>query len=308
MSEVRAAWMRRLESIAGLRISWDEPLSRHTSFKIGGPADAFVWADTRDQLEAVARIVREESVPLLAIGRGTNLLVDDDGFRGIVLRLGKRFESVSIEGSRLRAGASVPMSVLSKEAAKHGLAGVEFAFGIPGSVGGGVRMNAGAHGRCMADVVVDAEALDWEYRLRVLTASELKFAYRTSSLGDYVCATEALFALEPDDPNEVERRTKSYYNQRRATQPLSMPSAGCVFRNPDVGTAGKLIDECGLKGFAIGGARVSEIHANYIVAEEGATARDVHALIDEVRRRVRESTGADLELEVKIIGPQGPTR
>lgn len=295
-------WQQELEAISELRIKWNEPLSKYTSFKIGGPADAVVWADTREQLRAVAHVLRKHGVPLLTLGRGSNLLISDEGFRGVALKLGADFEQIHFEeGERVRAGAAVPMSVFAKECAKQGLSGVEFLFGIPGSLGGGVRMNAGAHGSCFADVVFEVEALDWEGIFRRLDRSELRFSYRDSVLGEYVAATEILFALRRDDPQAVEERTKALYNQRRSTQPLSLPSAGCVFRNPDVGSAGRLIDELGLKGLRIGGARVSEKHANFIVGSEGATAADVLALIEEIRRRVKERTGIDLELEIKII-------
>jgi UDP-N-acetylmuramate dehydrogenase len=298
-------WRDELSGIPELRVKWDEPLARYTSFKIGGPADAVVWADTREQLCQVAEVLRVYRVPLLTLGRGTNLLVNDRGFRGVVLKLGKEFEAIHFDGVRVRAGAAVPMSVLSKECAKQGLSGVEFIFGIPGSVGGGLRMNAGAHGSCFADVVVSAEALDWDYQFVTLDHAGLRFGYRHSILGEYVCTTEATFELTEETPTAVEERTKTYYFQRMASQPLSLPSAGCVFRNPDVGAAGKLIDECGLKGLSVGGARVSEKHANYIVGSEGATAEDVLRLIAEVRRRVKEQTGAELELEVKVIEEEG---
>lgn len=296
-------WRQELEAIPDLRVKWNEPLSKYTSFKIGGPADAVVWVDTREQLRAVAHVLRKYRVPLLTLGRGSNLLVSDEGFRGVALKLGTEFEQIHFEGERVRAGAAVPMSVLAKECAKQGLSGVEFLFGIPGSLGGGVRMNAGAHGSCFADVVVEVEVLDWEGIYRRLDRSALRFSYRDSVLGEYVAATEILFALRRDDPEAVEERTKALYNQRRETQPLSLPSAGCVFRNPDVGSAGRLIDELGLKGLTRGGARVSEKHANFIVSSEGATAADVLALIEEIRRRVKERTGTDLELEIKIVEP-----
>jgi UDP-N-acetylmuramate dehydrogenase len=304
MTGESATWRQELGAVPDLRVKWDEPLSKYTSFKIGGPADAVVWADTREQLRAVAGVLRRRGVPLLTMGRGSNLLVSDAGFRGVVLKLGTDFEQIAFEGTRARAGAAVPMSVFAKECAKQGLSGVEFIFGIPGSLGGGVRMNAGAHGSCFADVVVEVEALDWEGVYRRLDRSELRFVYRDSVLGEYVAATEVLFDLKRDDPDAVEERTKAFYYQRRESQPLSLPSAGCVFRNPDVGSAGRLIDELGLKGFAIGGARVSEKHGNFIVGSEGATAADVRALIGEIRRRVKERTGTDLELEIKIIEPE----
>jgi len=217
-------WRSALKKIAGLRVKWNEPLSRHTSFKIGGPADAMVWAETREQLQAVVKVVRDHGVRLLTLGRGSNLLVSDAGFRGIVLKLGAEFEQITFEGTQVRAGAAVPMSVFSKECAKQGLSGVEFLFGIPGSLGGGVRMNAGAHGSCFADVLVEVEALDWEGVYRRLDRSALGFVYRDSNLKDYVAATEVVFALRREAPEVVEERTKAFYHQRRASQPLSLPT------------------------------------------------------------------------------------
>ncbi|GIX06150.1 MAG: UDP-N-acetylenolpyruvoylglucosamine reductase [Candidatus Poribacteria bacterium] len=298
-------WINALRKIAELRIREDEPLWRHTSFKIGGPADALVWADTREQLRQVVRIAREYRVPFFVLGRGTNVLFDDAGFRGIVLKLSREFEMMQFDGRRVRAGAAVPMSVFSKECAKRGLSGAEFMFGIPGSLGGGVRMNAGAHGSCFAEIVQGCEALDWEGTFRWLTREELAFAYRSSALSDFALATEVLFELTASDPETVEQKTKALYYQRMASQPLAEPSAGCVFRNPDVGAAGKLIDECGLKGRSCGGAQVSKKHANYIVAPEGATAAEVRRLIAQIHREVLQARGVWLELEVKILGPHG---
>ena len=250
---------------------------------------------------AVHRLAEHHRVPLFALGRGSNLLVSDKGLRGIVLKLGADFERIETDGTRVTAGSAVPMSVLSKECAKRGLSGAEFMFGIPGSVGGGVRMNAGAHGTCMADIVTTVVALGHDGALHELDREAVDFRYRDSALGSHVCAVEATFSLIPDDPDAVDAKTKAYYFQRLESQPLSLPSAGCVFRNPDVRSAGKLIDECGLKGLSVGGARVSEKHANFIVGSEGATAADVVALIEEVRRRIKETTGATLELEIKIL-------
>ena len=296
-----STWRDALRQIQDLRVHWDEPVARHTSFKIGGRADAVVWADTRDQLLKVHDVAKRWEVPLFVLGRGSNLLVSDKGIRGIVLKLGQGFEGVEVRGTDVIAGAAAPMSVLSKECAKRGLSGAEFMFGIPGSVGGGVRMNAGAHGACVGDLVVSVVALGHDGAFHDLEHDALSFGYRDSLLGDYVCAVEATFSLSPGDPEAVEAQTKARYYERLESQPLSLPSAGCVFRNPDVGSAGKLIDECGLMGLSVGGARVSEKHANFIVASEGATANDVLTLIAEVKRRVKAQTGADLALEIKIL-------
>ena len=299
------AWVADLAAIPGLRVKWDQPLARYTTYKVGGPADALVWADDDAQAGAILAVAKGHDVPVLPLGRGSNMLVADKGVRGIVLKLGRAFDTVAANGADVIAGAAVPMSVMSKECAKLGLSGAEFLFGIPGSMGGGIRMNAGAHGACVADITVGARALGWDGATQDVSAEQLAFGYRTSSLGHHFCGLGGHFRLAPDDPARVEAKTKEYYHQRLASQPLNLPSAGCVFRNPDVGSAGKLVDELGLKGLAAGAVRVSEKHANFLVAGDGATANDVGALIRDVRRRVFDAAGVRLELEIRIVG-EGP--
>ncbi|MBT3265785.1 UDP-N-acetylmuramate dehydrogenase [Candidatus Poribacteria bacterium] len=299
-------WTAELGAISGLRVRWDEPLARYTTYKVGGPADALVWADDAGQAEAVLAVAKGCDVPVLPLGRGSNMLVADKGVRGIVLKLGREFDTVEADGDTVTAGAAVPMSVMSKECAKRGLSGAEFLFGIPGSMGGGIRMNAGAHGASVADIALGARALGWDGATHDLSAADLGFAYRTSQLGAYFCGLRGTFRLEPDDPTRVEAKTKEYYYQRLASQPLDLPSAGCVFRNPDVASAGKLIDDLGLKGLSSGAASVSEKHANFLVAADGATAEDVGALICDVRRRVFDACGVRLELEIKLVGEEPP--
>ncbi len=300
------AWAAELAAIPRLRVLWDQPLARYTTYKVGGPADALVWADDDAQAVAILGVAKGHEVPVLPLGRGSNMLVADRGVRGIVLKLGREFDKVEATGADVKAGAAVPMSVMSKECAKLGLSGAEFLFGIPGSMGGGIRMNAGAHGACVADITVGARALGWDGAAYDVSAADLAFDYRTSSLGDHFCGLSGHFRLRPDDPERVEATTKEYYHQRLASQPLNLPSAGCVFRNPDVGSAGKLVDDLGLKGLASGAARVSEKHANFLVAGDGATAEDIGALIRDVRRRVFDAVGVRLELEIKIVGEESP--
>ena len=304
-------WKKALASVEGLRVRWDEPLARYTSYKIGGPADALVWADTEEQLLAVAAAAHRHGAPLMPLGRGSNMLISDEGVRGIVMKLGKAFEEIRFEGKTAAVGSAAFMSAFSKRCAQEGLSGAEFMFGIPGSVGGGVCMNAGAHGRTMSDIVVSADVLTKEGETARVDRESLGFRYRASRLGEYVCALFCHFELERGDPAEVEALTKRYYSERRSTQPLSLPSAGCAFRNPvdasnrrngsPVASAGRLIDECGLKGLSAGGARVSEVHANFLVASPGASSSDVRRLVDEVRRRVHNRTGVRLQLEMKIL-------
>lgn len=299
-------WTGDLAAIPGLRAKWGERLARYTTYKIGGPADAIVWADDQRQAEAILEVAKGHDVPVLPLGRGSNMLVSDSGVRGIVLKLGREFDTVAVDGEVVAAGAAVPMSVMSKECAKQGLSGAEFLFGIPGSMGGGIRMNAGAHGSSVADITVSARALGWDGATHDLAGDALGYAYRTSNLGDYFCGLDGTFRLQPDDPARVEATTKDYYHQRLASQPLNLPSAGCVFRNPDVGSAGKLIDDLGLKSHSSGAVRVSERHANFLVAADGATAADVGSLICDVRRRVLDACGIRLDLEIKIVGEDPP--
>ncbi len=301
------SWRDSLAAVEGLRLRWDEPLARYTSYKIGGPADAFAQADTVKQLERVAQIAREYETPIMIIGRGSNLLISDKGIRGIVLKLGKVFEEISFEGDTALSGCAALMSAFSKRCAVEGLSGAEFMFGIPGSVGGGVCMNAGAHGQSMSDIVASVDVLEWSGHTKRVERDELGFRYRGSRIGEYMCALFCRFEMERGDPTAIEALRKRYYAERRASQPLSLPSAGCAFRNPDVSSAGRLIDECGLKGLTIGGVQVSERHANFLVASANASSSDVRRLVEEVRRRVHAETGVWLQLEMKILNEHAET-
>ena len=280
----------------------DAPLARHVAFRIGGPADVLVIPRNVGELRAAMRVLADEEIRPIVIGAGSNVLVGDQGIRGIVVKIGKGVDSVEIDGELVTAEAGAGLPALALRCARAGLAGLEFAAGIPGSVGGSVVMNAGAHGHALEEVIeaVDVFASDGDRRL---DRAALGFAYRLSVLQHHPwVVVRATMRLQPGDPAAIIERLTAWLAHRGATQPIGPPSSGCVFRNPPGDHAGRLIDAAGGKGLTVGGARVSEIHANYIVNEGRATASDVMALAEQVKVRVRERTGAILEMEVKLLG------
>jgi UDP-N-acetylmuramate dehydrogenase len=287
----------------------DVPLATLTTYHLGGPVSVLVRAESPDALVAVARVVREHSPPLLFVGRGSNLLVADRGFDGLAVLLGGSFEDVELDAGPgiVRAGGAVPLPVLARRSAAAGLGGLEFFVGIPGSVGGAVRMNAGGHGRETAEVLVRASVLDLADggpdagEEVVRNAAELDLTYRGSALGPAEIVTGAEFHVDAAPADDCEANVAEVVRWRREHQPGGA-NAGSVFRNPPNDAAGRLIDAAGLKGFRVGGAEVSPKHANFFQAGPGATADDVYHLVDEVRRRVKESTGVTLETELRMVG------
>lgn len=283
----------------------DEPMSAHTTFRIGGPADRLVTVETQEQLSAVLRCVRSEDIPCLILGRGSNLLVSDKGIRGVVLQLGGAFKDITLpeDGCSISAGAAVSLRSLCDFACEHGLSGLEFAFGIPGSVGGAVYMDAGAYGGEMRDVVRCVTHMTPEGELVTLPNEALGFDYRKSRYTggqDVIVAVE--YELRPGEPAAIREKMAELLNRRREKQPYDMPSAGSVFKRPKVGYAAAMIEECGLKGRRVGGAQVSEKHSGFIVNLGGATCGDVLELIEIVQREVFQQTGTKLEREVRVIG------
>jgi UDP-N-acetylmuramate dehydrogenase len=294
---------RILREVAGDRVRRAFPLAPLTSFRLGGPAALYLEAQSHDDLSAAARAVRETGLPFLVIGKGSNLLVSDRGFPGLVLRLGRGFRWAARDGDRISAGGAMPLPALAGVALSHSLAGLEFGVAIPASLGGSVRMNAGAHGHSLDEVVESTEVfLIEEDRLRVVPAEEAGFRYRDSALPERSVVVGATVRLWPADPDEIRAHMDEARQWRRATQPLAEPNCGSVFKNPPDDHAARLVEEAGGKGLAVGQARVSEKHANFIVAREGATARDVHLLIALVSDRVRERFGVTLEPEVHLVG------
>ncbi|TCW37551.1 UDP-N-acetylmuramate dehydrogenase [Laceyella sacchari] len=282
----------------------NEPLSRHTTWKVGGPADMLIYPRNEEGLEKAMRIVREHRLPWRAIGRGSNLLVRDGGIRGVVFKLDEGFNSLSIDGTKVVAGGGYSTILLATMTAKQGLTGLEFAGGIPGNVGGAVYMNAGAHGSEIARVLESAKVLLESGEWVTLSNEEMAFSYRTSILQTEMkgIVTEATFRLERGNKEEITAQLAKFKDRRRQTQPLQYPCAGSVFRNPPGDYAGRLIQEAGLKGYRIGDAEVSEMHGNFIINRGNATAEDVLNLIAYVKKTIEEKYQVVLEPEVQVVG------
>ena len=293
--------------LPGLEIRENEPMSEHCSFKIGGPARLMLMPGSVQEAAAALKLLRSQGAAVLICGNCTNLLVPDEGYAGAVVCMSKPMSSLElIDSTHIRAGAGATLNSLAVFAAKHDLTGLEFAHGIPGSVGGGTAMNAGAYGGEMRDVIESVEYVDTDGQIKVLSAGELDFSYRHSAFSDTdKLITRVVFRLEPGDGDAVRAKMQELIEKRRASQPLEMPSAGSTFKRPATGYAAAMIDAAGLKGLAVGGAMVSTKHAGFVVNNGGATYSDVVALIAEIQKRVFESTGVRLEPEVKIIEPVG---
>jgi UDP-N-acetylmuramate dehydrogenase len=292
-----------LRGAAGDRVRRAFPLAPLTSFRLGGPAALYLEARSHDDLAGVGRAARATGLPVLVIGKGSNLLVADTGFPGIVVRLGGHYRWAARNGDRISAGAAMPLPALAGVALSHGLAGLEFGVAIPASLGGSVRMNAGAHGHSLDEVLelVEVYVTDTDER-RVVPVEEAGFAYRASGLPERSVVIAAIVRLRPGDPANIRRLMDEARQWRRATQPLAEPNCGSVFKNPPGDHAARLIDAVGGKSLAVGGARVSEKHANFIVAGSGATAADVHRLMTMLRDRVSDRQGIVLEPEVHLVG------
>lgn len=299
-----------LEASVGGEVRADEPLADHTSLKVGGPAAAFVVAEDADDLAGVARVCAAHRRPWLILGRGSNLLVADRGWPGAVVSLGRGFRGLEIDGECVEAGAAEPMPALAAKVAREGLGGLAFGIAIPGSLGGAVRMNAGAHGGEMRDVLEWAEVVRLAEGGRVerLSAKALGMRYRHTDLPADAVVIRARLQLARTDSETLEADMAEMRRWRRDTQPISEPSCGSVFRNPPGDSAGRLVDTAGMKDHRVGGARVSPVHANFITADRGATAADVHRVITDVRDAVERTHGVRLQTEVVLAGfaEEGP--
>lgn len=279
-----------------------EPLRRHVTFRIGGPADILLVPRSVDELRSAAVTLFQERIPFTVLGAGSNVLIADAGIRGVVIKIGKGLDRVAYDGATVVAEAGAGLPHLAREAAKCGLAGLEFAAGIPASVGGAAVMNAGAHGHDMQEVV-RAVRVVMPAGESVLDSPALQYGYRTSILQRLPAVVlQVTMQLRSGDAGEIKQRTEEWLRHRGETQPVGPPSSGCVFRNPAGDHAGRLIDLAGAKGWARGGARVSELHANYILNTGEATAADVVALMDKVSALVMEKFGTRLEPEIKFVG------
>lgn len=279
------------------------PIGRLTTYKLGGPASYYAEVSGFEELDAVLDAWRSSGVPLLVLGRGSNLVVADDGIDALVLRLAGEFNEVVHELDAVAAGAAVRLPQLARAAVAVGRLGLEFYVGIPGSVGGAVRQNAGGHGRETKDVLIEARVLDArEGTVSTVPASDLDLSYRHSSIAAHEVVLDARFSFDPGDPVDGETRIREITRWRREHQPGGTHNAGSVFKNPPGDSAGRIIDSLGLKGFAVGDVAVSELHANFFVAGKGATASDLHRLVSEVQRTVADRTGVELETEIQFEG------
>jgi UDP-N-acetylenolpyruvoylglucosamine reductase len=282
----------------------DEPLAKHTTLRVGGPADFYIEPADENDLANVVKFCGERGLPVFILGRGSNLLVRDAGFRGAVICLSQpNFSKIEIAGERLHCGAGAKLKQVSVEAKRNNLSGVEFLEGIPGSVGGALRMNAGAMGGATFDTVESVRLMDFDGNVQEFTPEQMSVEYRScAALKDHI-ALGAVFKCKTLPRAEIEQRMKTFSEKRWGSQPAA-PSAGCIFKNPGAIPAGKLMDELGLKGARVGGAVVSAEHGNFIVNDGKATARDVLELIEILRTKARAERGIELHTEVEIIGEE----
>lgn len=296
-------WLSKLARLEVGEILPDEPMSKHTTWKIGGPADAMIVPQNVRQLQELIRLLHEEQIPWMTVGKGSNMLVSDKGIRGCVIRLGGDLESIAIDGAAISAGGGASFVRLSVMAGKAGLTGLEFAGGIPGTVGGAVYMNAGAHGSDVSRIFKSADIVLETGELVTYTANDMKFAYRHSILHEQRgIVAEARLSLAAGDRLEIAAAMATYKDRRRKTQPLTQPCCGSVFRNPQDDHAARLIEAAGLKGMKVGGAEVSTLHANFIVNTGQATAEDVLALMEKIKAVVADQFGVALVPEVFYVG------
>jgi UDP-N-acetylmuramate dehydrogenase len=284
------------------RMLENEILGRYTTYRIGGPARYFLGPAEVDDVAKALQFAQDKGVPWVVLGLGSNVLVKDGGFPGLVIRLGKGLDKFEMKGATAIVGAGMPTPLLARRTAEAGFAGVERFIGIPGTVGGGVYMNAGCHGAEFAEIVTEVTVMDPAGKIKQLTRKQVPFKYRASGLGQ-VIVLEAKLSLGEENPAKLKEVQGRLLRWRKAGTPFDQPCCGSVFKNPSGSrTAGMLIEEAGLKGFRIGGAHVSILHANYIVNTGNATASDVLKVIDQVRKTVSKKLSVELELEVKVIG------
>ena len=304
----REALVQRLSQIVGKdNVLVDEPMSEHTTFKVGGPADIFVTPDDADELADVLEACREADVPYFVLGCGSDLLVSDEGYRGVIISMTEEFIGVSVDGREMSCQAGVGLREASEMACELGLSGLEFACGIPGSIGGACYMNAGAYNGCIADVLKSVRVLLPDGTVDTLSVDELDLGYRKSRIADEgMVVLSATFLLKPGDPEEIREVMDDLTRRREEKQPLELPSAGSTFKRPEGYFAGKLISDAGLKGWQSGGAAVSTKHAGFVVNVGDATAADVHAVIEHVQDEVERQFGVRLEPEVRFL--QGAKR
>ncbi|MCD8380144.1 MAG: UDP-N-acetylmuramate dehydrogenase [Lachnospiraceae bacterium] len=291
------------EFSAQLQILWQEPLSKHTTFHIGGEAECFVYVSGQENIPQILKFCQTYQVPLHLMGNGSNLLVDDDGVEGVVLCMAEPFSQIHVDGTRITAQAGALMGRIAQRACDEGLTGLEFAAGIPGSIGGGVIMNAGAYGGELKDVVASVEAYDEAGNLLTLSGEELHFCYRGSAMKERgLFVASVTMELHPGDRSQIKFHMAELAKKRREKQPLEYPSAGSTFKRPAGYYAGKLIQDAGFSGFRIGDACVSEKHCGFVINKGNATCSQVRLLMEKVIKGVEETAGVPLEPEVIYWG------
>lgn len=284
-------------------IKTDELMSKHTSFRVGGPARVFLTVRSEEDLCKLLIAIKERSLPYFVLGNGSNLLVSDQGYDGVMIYLGEEFANIEVEETRIKAGAAAFLGKVARRALEEELTGLEFAAGIPGSLGGGVVMNAGAYGGELSQVVTKVRVMDTDGKVIILEKEELLLGYRTSVFKKkpYVIL-EVFMELQKGDKLEIKGKMDEYTKARIDKQPLEYPSAGSTFKRPEGHFAGKLIMDAGLRGYQVGGAQVSEKHCGFVINKENATATDIRTLMDDVAKKVKEQFGIDLEAEVILLG------
>ena len=288
------------------KVKINEPMNRHTTFRIGGPADYFLLPSSPEEVKGIIEICREEAVPYFILGNGSNLLVSDEGYRGVILQLYRNYGDICVEGDEIRANAGALLSQIASAARNASLTGFEFAGGIPGTLGGAVVMNAGAYGGEMKDVLKEVTVMTGDGEIITLPAEKLEMGYRTSVVKTKgYLVLSAVLALKKGDQEAIKARMKELTEQRVSKQPLEFPSAGSTFKRPEGYFAGKLIMDAGLRGYQTGGAQVAEKHCGFVINKDNATAADVCRLMKDVQDKVKEQFGVTLEPEVKFLGDFG---
>lgn len=289
-----------LEAIDKENIMLNEPMSKHTSFKTGGNAKFFVKAYSVNEIKDVLKVVKENKIPLVILGNGTNLLVKDEGFDGIVLQI--KLNDINIVDNIVTVDAGVKNAVLSNKILEKNLTGFEFASGIPGTIGGAIKMNAGAYGNEMKDIVQEVTYIDFDGNINTISNEQCKFEYRNSIFFKLNCVIlQTKLKLELGNKEEIRNKIKELAIQRKEKQPLEYPNAGSTFKRGEDFITAKVIDECGLKGYSIGGAEVSQKHAGFIINKNNATSQDILDLIKYVQNKVKEKTGKEIKLEIEVI-------
>ena len=285
------------------QVQKEEPMQKHTTFRVGGPADYFVMPESREQVQKVVALCKEENIPYYIVGNGSNLLVSDQGYHGVIVQIGKKMSRIEVDGEQIRVQAGALLSAVANLALENNLTGFEFAAGIPGSFGGACVMNAGAYGGEMKDVLLSVTVLTPEGEFLTIPKEDLELGYRTSIIEKrQYLVLEAVIGLKEGDPEEIKALMDDLRQRRIDKQPLEYPSAGSTFKRPEGYFAGKLIQDAGLKGFQVGGAQVSEKHAGFVINKDHATASDIYELMCQVSAKVEEQSGVRLEPEVKRLG------